>query len=176
MNFDPEGVPVVTTKPTEHTCEKCSKPMVIREGKRGPFLACTGYPKCKNAKDVDAEGNLIVQTDLGVKCEKCRGPMNVRKGPRGPFLGCAAYPKCRSTKPIPEELKEKVNLMYPPPPKVDIPEIEITDTCPECDGPMKLRPGRKGFFLGCTKYPKCKGTKPLDPELAEKLEFPGMNK
>jgi DNA topoisomerase-1 len=102
--------------------------------------------------------------------------MNVRKGPRGPFLGCAAYPKCRSTKPIPEELKEKVNLMYPPPPKVDIPEIEITDTCPECDGPMKLRPGRKGFFLGCTKYPKCKGTKPLDPELAEKLEFPGMNK
>jgi DNA topoisomerase-1 len=176
MNFDPEGVPVVTTKPTEHTCEKCSKPMVIREGKRGPFLACTGYPKCKNAKDVDAEGNLIVQTDLGVKCEKCSGPMNVRKGPRGPFLGCAAYPKCRSTKPIPEELKEKVNLMYPPPPKVDIPEIEITDTCPECDGPMKLRPGRKGFFLGCTKYPKCKGTKPLDPELAEKLEFPGMNK
>lgn len=81
MNFDPEGVPVVTTKPTEHTCEKCSKPMVIREGKRGPFLACTGYPKCKNAKDVDAEGNLIVQTDLGVKCEKCSGPMNVRKGP-----------------------------------------------------------------------------------------------
>jgi DNA topoisomerase-1 len=176
MNFDPEGVPVVTTKPTEHMCEKCSKPMVIREGKRGPFLACTGYPKCKNAKDVDAEGNLIVQTDLGVKCEKCSGPMNVRKGPRGPFLGCAAYPKCRSTKPIPEELKEKVNAMYPPPPKVDIPEIEITDTCPECDGPMKLRPGRKGFFLGCTKYPKCKGTKPLDPELAEKLEFPGMNK
>jgi len=176
MNFDPEGVPVVTTKPTEHTCEKCSKPMVIREGKRGPFLACTGYPKCKNAKDVDAEGNPVTQVDLGVKCEKCGGPMNVRKGPRGPFLGCAAYPKCRSTKPIPEELKEKVNIMFPPPPKVDIPEIEITDTCPECDGPMKLRPGRKGFFLGCIKYPKCKGTKPLDPELAEKLEFPGMNK
>ena len=176
MNFDPEGVPVVTTKLTEHACEKCSKPMVIREGKRGPFLACTGYPKCKNAKDVDAEGNPVAQVDLGVKCEKCGGPMNVRKGPRGPFLGCAAYPKCRSTKPIPEELKEKVNIMYPPPPKVDIPEVEITDTCPECDGPMKLRPGRKGFFLGCTKYPKCKGTKPLDPELAEKLEFPGMNK
>lgn len=176
MNFDPEGVPVVTTKPTEHTCEKCTKPMVIREGKRGPFLACTGYPKCKNAKDVDASGNPVAQLDLGVKCEKCGGPMNIRKGPRGPFLGCAAYPKCRSTKPIPEELKEKVNLMYPPPPKVEIPDIEITDTCPECDGPMKLRPGRKGFFLGCSKYPKCKGTKPLDPELAEKLEFPGMNK
>jgi DNA topoisomerase-1 len=176
MNFDPEGVPVVTTKPTEHTCEKCSKPMVIREGRRGPFLACTGYPKCKNAKDVDAQGNPVKQLDLGVNCEKCGGPMNVRKGPRGPFLGCAAYPKCRSTKPIPEELKEKVNIMYPPPPKVEIPDVEITDTCPECDGPMKLRPGRKGFFLGCSKYPKCKGTKPLDPELAEKLEFPGMNK
>ncbi len=176
MNFSPEGIPVVTNKPTEHLCEKCGKPMAIREGKRGPFLACTGYPKCKNAKDVDADGNPVKAVDLGVACEKCGGPMNVRKGPRGPFLGCAAYPKCRSAKPIPEELKEKVNQMYPPAPKVDIPEIEITDTCPECNGPMKLRPGRKGFFLGCTKYPKCKGTKPLDPELAEKLEFPGMNK
>ena len=54
MNLDAEGKPVLTAKPTEHNCEKCGKPMVLREGRRGPFLACTGYPKCKNAKDVDA--------------------------------------------------------------------------------------------------------------------------
>ena len=64
MNLDAEGKPVLTAKPTEHICEKCGKPMVLREGRRGPFLACTGYPKCKNAKDVDAEGNPIPEVDL----------------------------------------------------------------------------------------------------------------
>ena len=49
--------------------------MVIREGRRGPFLACTGYPKCKNAKDVDANGNPVAQIDLGIKCEKCGAAM-----------------------------------------------------------------------------------------------------
>src|SRR5207302_1740489 len=97
-------MPVLEAKPTEHKCEKCGQPMVIREGRRGPFLACTGYPKCKNAKDVDAEGNPVQPIDTGVQCEKCGGPMIVRRGPRGPFLGCAAYPKCRSTKPVPDEL------------------------------------------------------------------------
>ena len=82
--------------------------MVIREGRRGPFLACTGYPKCKNAKDVDAKGNPVQPIDSGIKCEKCGSPMTVKKGPRGPFLGCSAYPKCRSTKPVPEEMKEKL--------------------------------------------------------------------
>ena len=176
MSLDPEGKPVLTSKTTEHMCEKCGKAMVVRQGRRGPFLACSGYPKCKNAKDVDADGNPVKPLDLGIACEKCGGPMNVRRGPRGPFLGCAAYPKCRSTKPVPEEHKEQVNKMFPPPVKKEVPEVEITDTCPECDGPMKLRPGRGGFFLGCTKYPKCKGTKKLDPEFAEKLQFPGMNK
>lgn len=175
MSLDPEGKPVLTSKTTEHACEKCGKPMVVREGKRGPFLACSGYPKCKNAKDVDAEGNPVKPLDLGVACEKCGGPMNVRRGPRGPFLGCAAYPKCRSAKPIPEEFKEQVEKVFPAPVKKEVPNIEITETCPECDGPMKLRPGRGSFFLGCTKYPKCKGTRKIDPEFLEKLQFPGMS-
>ncbi|MSR30442.1 MAG: type I DNA topoisomerase [Gemmataceae bacterium] len=176
MNFDAEGKPVVTSQVTEHKCEKCGKAMVMREGSRGPFLACSGYPKCKNAKDVDAQGNPMQPMDLGVACDKCGGPMAVRRGPRGPFLGCAAYPKCRNAKPIPEELKEKVDAMFPPRPKKEIPQIEVTDLCPECDGPMKIRPGKRGFFLGCNNYPKCKGTKQLDPEIAEKLQFPGPAK
>ena len=84
---------MLSAKPTEHICEKCGKPMVIREGQRGPFLACTGYPKCKNAKDVDAEGNPVKPVDLGLKCEKCGKPMAVKKGFGGrPFLGCTGYP------------------------------------------------------------------------------------
>ncbi len=166
MNFDIEGKPVLASKPTAHVCEKCGKPMVLREGPRGPFLACTGYPKCKNAKDVDAAGNPMKPIETGLSCAKCGEPMVVKRGPRGPFLGCSAYPKCRSTKPVPEELKEKLkDLLPPPPPKKAVPAVEIKETCPECDAPMKLRPGKRGFFLGCSKYPKCRGTREAPPDL-----------
>lgn len=165
MNFDADGKPQLASKPTEHVCDKCGKPMVLREGPRGPFLACSGYPKCRNAKDVDAEGNPLKPIETGIECVKCGSPMVVKRGPRGPFLGCSAYPKCRSTKPVPEELKEKVNKLMPPRQKKEVPAVEVTETCPDCGAPMKLRPGRRGFFLGCSKYPKCKGTREAPADL-----------
>ena len=177
MNFDAEGKPVVTAQPTEHVCEKCGKPMVIRQGRRGPFLACTGYPKCKNAKDVDAQGNPVQPIDTGLKCDKCGSAMMVRKGPRGPFLGCSAYPKCRNAKPLPTELKEELKDKLPAaPPKKELPKVEIKETCPECGGPMKLRESNRGksrYFLGCAKYPKCKGLREASPELLEQLQETG---
>jgi len=174
MNFGADGKPVLSAVPTEHTCEKCGQPMVIRQGKRGPFLACTGYPKCKNAKDVDAEGNPVKPIDSGIACEKCGAPMAVKKGFRGPFLGCSAYPKCRSTKPIPAEMKEQLKALLPAPaPKKEMPAVEVKEECPECGGPMKLRHARKGYFLGCAKYPKCKGTREVSPELLEQLTEAG---
>jgi DNA topoisomerase-1 len=170
MNFGPEGKPVLASEETSHVCEKCGKPMVLRQGKRGPFLACSGYPKCKNAKDVDAKGNPMQPIDSGIACEKCGSPMWVKKGPRGPFLACSAYPKCRSNKALTAELKEKYKDVFPaPPPKKEGPKVEVTETCPECDGPMKLRPGRGSYFLGCAKYPKCKGTLEAPAELLEKM-------
>ena len=170
MNFGAEGKPVLASKPTEHVCEKCGKPMVIREGRRGPFLACTGYPKCRNAKDVDIHGNPVQPIDTGIECEKCGSPMKVRKGPRGPFLGCSAYPKCRSHKPLPEELKERVKDLMPAPAKKATPAVEVQETCPDCGAPMKLRPSRRGYFLGCSKYPRCKGTREASPELLEQVQ------
>jgi DNA topoisomerase I len=169
MNFDAEGKPVLASRPTEHTCDKCGKPMVLREGPRGPFLACTGYPKCRNAKDVDAEGNPLKPIETGVQCEKCGSPMVVKRGPRGPFLGCSAYPRCRSAKPLPEELKEKVKVLMPASAKKAVPAVDVTETCPECGSAMKLRSSRRGYFLGCSKYPKCRGTKEPPAELLEQL-------
>jgi DNA topoisomerase-1 len=169
MNFDNQGKPVLASKPTEHICDKCGKPMVLREGPRGPFLACTGYPKCRNAKDVDAEGNPLKPIETGIQCEKCGSAMVVKRGPRGPFLGCSAYPKCRSTKPVPEELKEKIKAVMPPPPKKATPAVEVSETCPECGAPMKLRGSRRGYFLGCSKFPKCRGTREASPELLEQV-------
>ncbi len=174
MNFDATGQPVLSAKPTEHVCEKCGKPMVIREGRRGPFLACTGYPKCKNAKDVDANGNPMQPIDSGLKCDKCGSAMTVKKGPRGPFLGCSGYPKCRNAKPLTAELKEQLKDQLPvAAPKKELPKVEVTETCPECGGPMKLRESKKGrtpYFLGCAKYPKCKGLREAPPELLEQLQ------
>src|SRR6516164_6239231 len=53
-----------------------------------------------------------------------------------------------------------------------VPQPEVTETCPECGAPMKLRPGRRGFFLGCSKYPKCKGTREASAELLEQIQTP----
>ncbi|HMP58073.1 MAG TPA: type I DNA topoisomerase [Gemmatales bacterium] len=170
MNFDAEGQPVLAVTKTEHSCSKCGSVMVLRQGRRGPFLACSAYPKCRNAQDVDAQGNPLQPIDTGVNCEKCGSPMAVRKGPRGPFLGCTKYPKCRSAKPIPEELMEKIkHLLPPPPPKKELPPVEIKETCPKCGEPMKLRASARGYFLGCTKYPKCRGTSQPSQELLDKL-------
>jgi DNA topoisomerase-1 len=173
MNFNAEGKPVLAAKPTEHVCEKCGAPMVLREGRRGPFLACSAFPKCRNAKDVDAAGNPV-KIETGIQCEKCGAPMIVRRGPRGPFLGCSAFPKCRSTKPLPEELKEQVKERMPPPPRRETPKVDVHETCPECGAAMVLREsrrqGRAGWFLGCSKYPKCKGTREASPEILEQLE------
>jgi DNA topoisomerase-1 len=170
MNISADGTPVLSSQPTEHKCDKCGSPMVLREGPRGPFLSCSAYPKCKNAMDVDAKGNPVKPVQVGIDCEKCGAPMVVKRGPRGPFLGCSAYPKCRSTKKIPEEMKEKIEAMLPPAPaKKEMPKVEITDTCPDCGEAMKLRYFRGNYFLGCSKYPKCKGTREASPELLEQI-------
>src|SRR5262249_5912838 len=71
MNIGEDGQPVLAAKPTEYKCEKCGKPMVVREGRRGPFLACTGYPACKNAKDVDQHGRPVETQMSGIDCDKC---------------------------------------------------------------------------------------------------------
>ena len=100
--------------------------------------------------------------------------MHLRKGPRGPFLGCSGYPKCRSSKPLTDELKEKFKDQLPAAPeKKKLPEVTITETCPECGSPMKLRQGRKGWFLGCSKYPKCRGVREASAELLEQLAESG---
>jgi DNA topoisomerase I len=141
---------------------------VLRQGPRGPFLGCSGYPKCKNIVNVDAEGKPVKPIDTGVVCDKCGSPMAVKRSFRGSFLGCSAYPSCRSTKPIPEELKEKLKELdaaNPAKAKSVAVDAPADVKCPECDGPMKLRPGRWGkFFYGCSNYPKCKGTRQAPPQ------------
>ena len=80
---------VVEDVPTGEMCELCGKPMVIKAGRFGDFIACSGYPECKNTKP-------IIKT-IGVKCPNCGKDIVARKSKRGRiFYGCSGYPDCKT--------------------------------------------------------------------------------
>ena len=172
FNLDAQGNPVPSVIETDHVCEKCGKPMALRQGSRGAFLGCTGYPKCRNTVPVDDQGKPVQTVKVDVKCEKCGGPMGVKQGRRGAFLGCLNYPKCRSTAPISEELKGQLGELAAAPAATsgpDLKSVQVEETCENCGGPMLVRRGRRGFFLGCANYPKCKGTREPGEATKEKI-------
>lgn len=74
---------------TEEICQKCGRPMVIKWGRKGKFLSCSGFPKCKNSKSITTK----------VKCSDpgCGGELIERRSRRGIFYGCSNYPKCKFT-------------------------------------------------------------------------------
>jgi len=151
---DRMGTVKVQPQPTDQVCEVCGKPMLLRTGRMGPFLACSGYPKCKHTRPApgsrEAEAAAMAADE---KCDKCGKPMVVRSSRRGPFLACSGYPECKNTRPIPGS-KEEQRRKRPP--------AEATDeVCDQCGKPMVIRIGRRGRFIACTGYPKCKNTKPL---------------
>ncbi|NIM07508.1 MAG: type I DNA topoisomerase [Armatimonadetes bacterium] len=79
-------------QPTDEVCEKCGKPMVQRTARTGSFLACSGYPECKNTRPI-ADPEDSPQKD----CDKCGKPMLMRRSRYGPFWGCSGYPECTNT-------------------------------------------------------------------------------
>ena len=86
---------------SEHKCPVCSKPMVYRRGRFGPFLGCSDYPNCKTTLKLDKQGNVLplrpAPEPTGIKCYKCKdGELVIRQSKRGPFLGCNRFPKCRT--------------------------------------------------------------------------------
>ena len=85
--------------PTDEICEKCGRPMVIKSGRYGKFVACSGFPECRNA-------HPLVK-DTGGICPECGGHMLVRKSAKGRiYYGCSNYPKCNFMtwdEPMPEK-------------------------------------------------------------------------
>jgi DNA topoisomerase-1 len=138
--------------PTDALCERCGSKMVKRWGKRGYFLACSAYPKCRYTREV--EGNEEKKEETEARCEKCGSPMVVKSGKFGRFLACSDYPTCKFTKPI-----------------------DTGVHCPQegCDGMIVERRTRKGrTFYSCTNYPRCTYAlwdKPI-PEKCPQCDFP----
>jgi DNA topoisomerase I len=124
---------------TELTCEKCGKPMVIKWGRMGEFLACSGYPECRNTMNFRREEGRIVpekeeEVPVSDTCPQCGAPMVMKRGRFGRFLACTRYPECKGTKPI-----------------------SIGVSCPKgCGGYITEKRSRRGkTFYGCSSYPKC---------------------
>ncbi|MGA2284775.1 MAG: type I DNA topoisomerase [Dehalococcoidia bacterium] len=130
-----EAAPRVEEK-TSEVCDKCGRPMVIRWGRFGRFLACSGFPECKNSRPLERQEEPVQATDE--ICPVCGKPMVIRRGRFGPFLACSDYPTCRGTR----RILNKVGV-----------------ACPECGGDVVAKRTRKGrTFYGCANYPKCQFT------------------
>ncbi len=132
---------------TDITCEKCNRPMAVKSGRNGIFLACTGYPECRNTANFtrDEKGKIIVEAPvphMGEEqgtCEKCGKPMVTKNGRYGPFVACSGYPECK-------------NIWAPDP-------VSTGVRCPEagCSGTLVEKVSKKGKkFYACNQYPKCR--------------------
>ncbi len=131
--------------PTDILCERCGLPMVIRWGRHGRFIACTGYPKCKNTRPLedgkedpgrkaDQPLRTVTSPHMEEVCDKCGSPMVVKGSRYGNFLACSRYPECKNTKPISSGIK-----------------------CPLDEGELIERRTKKGrTFWSCSNFPKCK--------------------
>jgi len=137
-------------RPTGLTCEKCGKDLVIKWGKHGSFIACTGYPDCTYTRELTVDLPDVDKVDLAEQgeeeyCENCGRPMVLKKGRFGTFFACTGYPDCKTTKPIGGTQKK--------------PDVQLDEKCPVCGSNMVLKTGRFGEFTACGNYPTCKHVK-----------------
>ena len=125
----------------EEYCENCGRVMVLKRGRFGQFMACTGYPDCKTTRRLD-QGKKVPDIPLDELCPKCGRNMMIRHGRYGEFTTCSGYPECKYVK-----------------------QNYIGVKCPECkDGDLVEKRARKGnTFYGCGNYPNCKFTSAHKP-------------
>jgi DNA topoisomerase-1 len=160
-----------------------------------------GEPACTTIINLDKEGKPLPPKTppipTTIKCEKDGGVMLLRDGKRGPWLGCANFPKCRGMKNIKKlegaELKQvealipllkegtarsqemiaKITGENPVAGNGQVQNVATDIDCDECGKPMVIRNGRRGKFLGCSGYPKCKNTAEVPAKLLEEMGLNG---
>ena len=113
---------VIEDKVSDIPCDKCGRMMVIKRGRYGNFLACPGYPECKNAKPIVEK--------LDVPCPECGKEIVVKKSKRGKkFFGCSGYPECKF-----------VSWNEP-----------VKERCPKCNSYMVIKYSKKeGKYIQCS--------------------------
>ena len=123
-------------------CENCGRVMVLKRGRFGQFMACTGYPDCKTTRRLD-QGKRVPDVPLEEHCPKCNRNMVLRHGRYGEFISCSGYPDCKYIK-----------------------QNFIGVKCPQCaDGELVEKKARRrgNTFYGCSNYPACEFTSAYKP-------------
>lgn len=148
----------------DEECDKCGKPMVIKSGRFGRFMACTGFPDCRYTRPADSPEERavkeLVSEDVDELCDKCEKRMVVKDSQRGRFLSCTSYPECQGVAPL-----------------------RVGVECEKCGSDMIERKQRKRdgrTFYGCIDYPECTHTlNPLPqpcPDCGKLLVADGRNR
>jgi DNA topoisomerase-1 len=128
-------------------CPNCSKPMVVRVSRAGEFLGCSGYPDCKVTMSLGKDGKPIPQSEeTDMKCDKCGQNLIKKPGFKGRTYIVCKNPECNAK----YNIDAKGN-------KVLKPEPEKTDIkCEKCGSIMLKRKSKRGEFLTCSAFPKCR--------------------
>lgn len=150
---------------TDEKCPDCNSPLVMRFGRYGGFLGCTGYPECKYTRDIEApeagEGESQEGAEEIPPCEKCGQPMALKRSRFGTFYGCTGYPECKNIR--------KTGPAAAPPKGTGI-------SCPVCEeGEIQEKTSRRGkIFYSCSRYPKCDFAlwKPPVEKVCPQCDFP----
>ena len=131
----------LTTETLDEACPECSKPLAIKLGKRGKFIACTGFKEgCKYTRNLETDASEVTEPVVSdEKCEKCGLPMLIKDGRYGKYLACSGYPACKNIQPLNK------------PRSTGVP-------CPDCkQGELTEKKSRYGkLFYSCNRYPDCK--------------------
>jgi DNA topoisomerase-1 len=152
------------TQAAVYKCPKCGSRTEYRFGRNGRFLSCTAYPECDYSAPIDRKGRPLLPELVDVSCPEDGSAMELRNGRFGPFLASVDYPK--TTYVINLDKRGGLKLPVPPPLLTELP-------CPKCDAPLNLRRGKRGPWLGCSTFPKCRGRQAwttIDADLQKQLE------
>ena len=169
LHLGPQLEAKEAAEPVGRVCPECGEALVFRAGWKGRrFIACSGFPKCTYKEQIDADGSVRPRVEpqkTNVVCDKCGGVMVVRTSKRGPFLGCGSFPKCRNIMPI-EKFEEAGGTVTPPAeggPAQPEPQ-KLEEKCPDCGKDLLVRQSKRGQFVGCSGYPKCKYSRNLEAD------------
>ncbi len=150
----------LTTEATDEKCPECGQPLVVKLGKRGKFIACSGFKEgCKYTRNVDGDKDAEASEPVvsEEKCEKCGAAMLIKDGRFGKYLACSGYPACKNIQPLIKPRSTGV-------------------ACPECnEGELTEKKSRYGkMFFSCNRYPQCKFAvwDPPVPRPCPKCGFP----
>lgn len=149
---------------SDMVCDKCGKKMLVRLGRTGKFLACSGYPECRSTVNIPEEVSLFAnglpKPPLAIsqllseieqqsakeyevveeKCDKCGSDMYIRDGRFGRFIACSNYPECKNTRQL-------------------VKETGINCPAENCSGKILEKKSKRGrLFYGCSNYPQCELT------------------